>query len=183
MAQGRHAERGMAMLMLNCELIVEKHGKPYPNFMGKVLGSFFESAVKDHAPQIERLLRPNGLNEIANYSIYLPPLQDTQADSLSFGIILHGAAVNSWMDIAMALHRQQGNGIHGMRSKLHGLSLRQPESQHTIYLMQQGRFFSQIPALENSDRLFQFASQRLSASNECAVIPTRFPLTPSYRIS
>lgn len=152
--------------MLNCELIVEENGTPYPNFMGKVLDGFFESAVRFHAPHLEGILRPHGLDEIANFSILPPPVNKPLADSVRFSIMLHGTAAKSWMDIAIALNQHQYSGIHGRRSKLQELSLQQPESHRAIYLMRQGKFLPYMPELKNSDHLFQLASKNLSETKE-----------------
>ncbi|MFA6203149.1 MAG: CRISPR system precrRNA processing endoribonuclease RAMP protein Cas6 [Gallionella sp.] len=142
--------------------------------MGKVLGGFFEGAIRFHAPQLEGVLRPNGLDGIANFSIIPPAIKAQVANTLQFGIMLHGEATKSWADIAIALHHQQHSRIHGRCSELREIYLQQPANESARYVMKQGKFLSKMPELDSVDQVFQLALSKLSEASEARIFQLTF---------
>jgi hypothetical protein len=154
-------------------MVLEENGKPLPNHLGKVLGSFFESAIKNHRPGLDIVLRPRGIEETANFMILPPPIDHISIAPMRFGIMLYGTAVNHWLLFAQALLIQQKNHIHGHRCDIQEMRLIQPENESTFSVMNNGKLIENEPALENESDIFQRAVQRLA--NE--PLPSMYYLT------
>lgn len=103
------------MLMLTLELELGPGRTPLPAHLGGALHGFVERGVKNHAPHLLPVLRPNGLDQAAHFMILPPPLWETIEDHFRFGVILYGACEGAWPVMLRALLSQQCNGLNGRR--------------------------------------------------------------------
>lgn len=101
------------MLMLTLDLQIGPGHKPLPPHLGGALHGFVESGVKNHAPHLLPVLRPDGPNQAAHFMILPPPLGEILPDSLRFGIMLYGASAWACPVLLRALLEQQSSGLNG----------------------------------------------------------------------
>ena len=106
------------MLMLSLELQVGPGRAPLPAHLGGVLHGFVEGGVKNHAPHLLPVLRPNGPHEAAHFMILPPPAAQPAGDILRFGVMLYGDVAAAWPVLARALLEQQAHGLHGRRMRI-----------------------------------------------------------------
>lgn len=143
------------MLMLTLDLQLGPGRKPLPVHLGGVLHGFVEGGVKDQAPHLLSVLRPDGPNQFAQLTIQAPPLGANIESSLRFGIILYGNSARAWPVLLRALLEQQANGLNGRHARIVQASL-QPPVGDAYLLVEKGRLLEsvdQTPLPRNADSL------------------------------
>lgn len=101
------------MLMLRLELLLGPGHSPLPAHLGGVLHGFVEGGVKNHAPHLLPVLRPNSPHEAAHFMIVTPPLDQAIGECLDFSLVLYGDAARAWPILLRALLEQQQQQFHG----------------------------------------------------------------------
>jgi hypothetical protein len=101
----------MRMLML--DLRIGPGHAPLPAHLGGALHGFVEGGVKNHAPHLLPVLRPQGPHQFAEMMIQPPPFGEAEADPLRFGVVLYGTSAAAWPVLLRALLEQQSNGLNG----------------------------------------------------------------------
>ncbi|MBU0500012.1 MAG: CRISPR system precrRNA processing endoribonuclease RAMP protein Cas6 [Gammaproteobacteria bacterium] len=131
------------MLMLTLDLQIGAGRVPLPAHLGGVLHGFVEGGIKNHAPHLLPVLRPQGSNQLAEMMIQPPPFGEPIRDHLRFGIILYGTSAGAWPVILRALLEQQSNGINGRYIQIVQVWSINPLGQAYL-LVEQGRLLEGV---------------------------------------
>ena len=100
------------MRMLTLDLRIGPGRSPLSAHLGGALHGFVEGGVKNHAPHLLPVLRPQGPHQFAEMMIQPPPFGEAEGDHLRFGVILYGTSAAAWPVLLRALLEQQGNGLN-----------------------------------------------------------------------
>lgn len=115
---GQNFMEALRMLMLRLELWISPGHAPLPAHLGGVLHGFVEGGVKNHAPHLLPVMRPNGNHQAAHFMILPPPAEAAVGECLSFAIILYSACGDSWPVLLRALLEQQTCGLNNRRIRI-----------------------------------------------------------------
>lgn len=126
------------MLMLTLDLLLGPGQNQLPAHLGGVLHGFVEGGVKNHAPHHLPVLRPNGPNEAAHFSILPPPFGEPIGDHLRFAIMLYGTVAEAWPVVLRALLEQQGSNLNGRRVSISQAWCGNPDGE-AFSLLEQGQ--------------------------------------------
>ena len=124
--------------MLTLDLHVGPGRNPLPVHLGGVLHGFVEGGVKNHAPQLLPILRPNGPDLPAHFMILPPPIGAPSGDRLRFAVILYGQAATASREILGALLAQQACGLNARQIQIEQAWCAHPGSE-TAALLEEGR--------------------------------------------
>jgi hypothetical protein len=116
------------VLLVAFEVALLNNGgaKPLPAHLGGALHGFIERALSNFAPQLEPVLRPNGPDEMAFFTLLCPPFEHKVEGHLSFGITLFGQAQQVWQPLMHAILAQCGANLNGQLIKLIKVRLERP---------------------------------------------------------
>lgn len=107
------------MRLLSLRLAVEVDVRPggaWPLAWGGVLHGFVERAAMNHAPALLSLMRPEGRQGLARFTILPPP--EGCGDELAFGLMLFGDLADHAAPLVDALARQCAHRLHGRPTRL-----------------------------------------------------------------
>lgn len=150
------------MLMLTLDIRVDPLGKPFPPHLGGILHGFVEGAVKNHAPHLLPVLRPQGPNQLAEIMIQAPPYAETIHDHLRFGVVLYGTSSAAWPVILRALIEQQLNRLNSRRIQITEAWLQYPATD-AVPLMEAGCLLDDV-----ADHTIQRDARELADLTPCA---------------
>lgn len=116
------------MRLLSLRLAVEGDVRPggaWPLAWGGVLHGFVERAAMNHAPALLPLMRPEGRQGLARFTVLPPPPEgcdeeDERGDTarLAFGLMLFGELADHAATLTEALARQCAHRLHGHPTRL-----------------------------------------------------------------
>jgi hypothetical protein len=106
------------VLLLSLDLQIGPGRNPLPAHLGGALHGFVEGGVKNHAPHLLPVLRPNGPNEAAHFMILPPPLGVQLGEVIRFAVVLYGTVTEAWPVLLRALLDQQSSGLNGRNIRI-----------------------------------------------------------------
>lgn len=170
------------MLLLTFDLTMASGVKPLPEHLGGVLHGYVEGAVKNHAPHLLPVLRPNGNNSSAHFMILPPPVNQVIGGELRFGVMLFGLAAQAGPEIARALLAQQDRQINRRDVSIREAWVQQPGNP-AYTLLKDGRQIEAQPVLEAADTLYSriIAEQCQERPRRLYTLALRSPLLLASR--